>query len=79
MITGFYNPTRGYALQAANVSYRATVNFTHLSEPYAYVYVSHLGTGDAFERELNKDEITRFLSLDCADDFIKYALSFYKS
>ena len=78
-VNGFYNPTRGYALQATNDNYKSTVNFTPLSAPYAYVYVSHLVTGDAFERELNSDEITRFLLLDCADDFINYALSFYKS
>lgn len=79
MVTSFYNPTRGYAVQAANDNYKATVNLTSVSEPYAYVYVSHRVTGDSFERELNRNEITRFLSLDCADDFIKYALSCYKS
>lgn len=76
-VTGFYNSQRGYSLQADNDSYRVTVCFTYFSEPYAYVYVSHKLTGDAFEHELNKAEITTFLLLDCTDNFIDYALKLY--
>ncbi len=77
-VTGSYNAQRGYSLYAANNSYRAAVCLTSISEPYASVYVSHKVTGDAFERALDRDDITHFLSLNLTHDFINHALTFYQ-
>jgi len=77
-VTGSYNAQRGYLLFADNSNYRATVCLTSIGEPYASVYVSHKGTGDAFERALNRDDITHFLSLNLTHDFINHALTFYQ-
>lgn len=77
-VTGSYNAQRGYSLYADNNSYRVTVCLSSIGDIYASVYVSHKATGDAFESELNKDDITYFLSLNLTDDFINYALRFYK-
>jgi len=77
-VTGSYNPLRGYSLFADNNSYRATVSLTSIGEPHASVYVSHKHTGDSFESELSKEDITDFLSLNLTHDFINHALTFYQ-
>lgn len=77
-LTGSYNAQRGCSLFADNSNYRATVCLTSIGEPYASVYVSHKGTGDAFERALNREDKIHFLSLNLIHDFINHALAFYR-
>lgn len=70
-LTGSFDSLRGYSLYAVNDDYQATISFNTLSEPY--IYLTYRDTGDSLDSELTKEQITHFLSLDSADDFIFYA------
>lgn len=76
-LLGSFDISRGYSLYAFNDDYKATISFNALSEPYIYLTYRH--TGDSFDAELTKEQITHFLSLDCADDFISYAFMIFNS
>lgn len=77
-VLGSYSAMRGYHLTAVGKDYTATVQLTCISEPYAYIYVSSNCTGDSFEKELNREEISYFLQLDFVEHFIRAALILYK-
>lgn len=77
LVTGSFNPLRGYQLYAVNDDYKATVCLSSLCEPY--VFLTFLENGHSLDAELTKEQITHFLSLDCADDFIFYAYMLFNS
>lgn len=76
-LLGSFDISRGYSLYAVNDDYQATISFNTLSQPY--IYLTYRDTGDSLDAELTKEQITHFLSLDCADDFIFYAYMLFNS
>ncbi|MGB3109622.1 MAG: hypothetical protein WBB40_03450 [Psychrobacter alimentarius] len=74
---GSFDVSRGYSLYATNDDYKATISFNALSEPH--IYLTYRDTGDSLDAELTKEQITHFLSLDCADDFIFYAYMLFNN
>ena len=73
MIRYAQHPQRGYMMMATDDSYQVTVTLSQ-NPNFAYVYVTERSTGDWFEQELTKDQITHFLSLDTAYQFRTFAL-----
>lgn len=72
MLTHVYNHTRGYMMMATDDSYKVTVTLSHLP-PFAYAYVTNRSTGQSFEEELTKAQVTHFLSLHTAAQFTSFA------
>lgn len=71
-----------HVVMSFNNSYRASIHFSTLDDVTYYeggvpttVTLFNKATDTLISIELTKDQITHFLSLDCPDAFIAYALT----